>query len=40
VLILIDIEQTYTVEWKRKAFFKFVDVFRDQGWAKDLKAKV
>lgn len=32
--------QTYSVEWKRKAFFKFVDVFRDQSWPKDLKAKV
>ena len=33
--------QSYSVEWKRKAFFKFVEVFQaDQSWPKDLKAKV
>ena len=33
--------QTYSVEWKRKAFFKFVDVFHDQtNWPQELKAKV
>ncbi|XP_041366452.1 transformation/transcription domain-associated protein-like [Gigantopelta aegis] len=32
---------TYTVEWKRKAFFKFVDVFHDQtNWPQELKAKI
>ena len=28
------------MEWKRKAFFKFVDVFHNASWSQDLKAKV
>lgn len=32
--------QTYPVEWKRKAFFKFVDIFHDSQWPQELKAKV
>jgi len=32
--------QTYPVEWKRKAFFKFVDIFHNASWTQDLKAKV
>lgn len=32
--------QTYNVEWKRRAFFKFVEVFHDASWPQDLKAKV
>ena len=32
--------QTYAVEWKRKAFFKFVDIFHDGNWQQDLKAKI
>ena len=32
--------QTFTAEWKRKAFFKFVSVFHDQSWPQELKAKV
>ncbi|XP_065923524.1 transformation/transcription domain-associated protein isoform X7 [Magallana gigas] len=31
---------TYTIEWKRTAFFKFVDIFHDQTWTQDLKAKI
>ncbi|XP_064648217.1 transformation/transcription domain-associated protein-like isoform X2 [Lineus longissimus] len=34
------VAQTYTVEWKRKAFFKFVDYFPDANWPNDLKAKI
>ncbi|CAH1788418.1 unnamed protein product [Owenia fusiformis] len=34
------IAQTYTVDWKRKAFFKFVDIFHEPKWPQDLKAKV
>ncbi|XP_048245320.1 transformation/transcription domain-associated protein-like isoform X4 [Haliotis rufescens] len=30
----------YDIEWKRKAFFKFVDVFHDQNWPQELKAKI
>ncbi|XP_076359114.1 transformation/transcription domain-associated protein-like [Tachypleus tridentatus] len=30
----------YTVEWKRKAFFKFVEVFHDSTFPQELKAKV
>jgi len=33
-------EQTYPVEWKRKAFFRFVDIFHSASWSQDLKAKV
>ncbi|XP_053674176.1 transcription-associated protein 1 [Anopheles nili] len=32
--------QSYTVEWKRKAFFQFVDVFGSPELAQDLKAKI
>ena len=32
--------QTYTVKWKRSAFFKFVEIFHDGNWPQDLKAKV
>ncbi|XP_074658755.1 transformation/transcription domain-associated protein-like [Tubulanus polymorphus] len=34
------VANTYVVEWKRKAFFKFVDIFHDQNWPQDLKAKI
>ncbi|KAI0213609.1 Transformation/transcription domain-associated protein [Lamellibrachia satsuma] len=34
------IAQTYSVDWKRKAFFKFVEIFHDQGWPQTLKAKI
>ncbi|XP_052799623.1 transformation/transcription domain-associated protein-like isoform X2 [Mya arenaria] len=30
----------YTVDWKRKAFFKFVEIFHDQTWPQMLKAKI
>uniref|UniRef100_A0A6E8VNF8 FAT domain-containing protein n=1 Tax=Anopheles coluzzii TaxID=1518534 RepID=A0A6E8VNF8_ANOCL len=32
--------QSYTVEWKRKAFFQFVEVFPSPELAQDLKAKI
>ncbi|XP_058058029.1 transcription-associated protein 1 isoform X2 [Anopheles bellator] len=32
--------QSYTVEWKRKAFFQFVEVFTTGDMAQDLKAKI
>ncbi|XP_058123036.1 transcription-associated protein 1 [Anopheles ziemanni] len=32
--------QSYTVEWKRKAFFQFVEVFTSAELAQDLKAKI
>ncbi|KAL3832377.1 hypothetical protein ACJMK2_024027 [Sinanodonta woodiana] len=31
---------TYPVEWKRRAFFRFVEVFHDISWQQDLKAKI
>ena len=34
------VAETYSVDWRRKAFFKFVDVFHDNKWHNDLKAKV
>ncbi|BFZ01386.1 hypothetical protein BsWGS_04423 [Bradybaena similaris] len=34
------VAKTYTTEWKRKAFFKFVSVFHDQSWPQELKAKI
>lgn len=30
----------FTVDWKRKAFFHFVDNFHSQVWSQDLKAKI
>ncbi|GAB6032800.1 hypothetical protein CHUAL_012003 [Chamberlinius hualienensis] len=30
----------FTIDWKRLAFFKFVDVFHDQSFPQDLKAKI
>ncbi|XP_014681160.1 PREDICTED: transformation/transcription domain-associated protein-like [Priapulus caudatus] len=30
----------YPVEWKRKAFFKFVEIFHDQNFPQTLKAKI
>lgn len=30
----------YPVEWKRKAFFKFVEIFHDQNFPQNLKAKI
>ena len=32
--------QGHSVEWKRKAFFKFVDIFHDTNWPQELKARV
>lgn len=37
------LEQTvchYSVEWKRNAFFKFKEIFRDNNYPQELKAKV
>ena len=34
------VADTYSIEWKRKAFFKFVEFFHDAKWCNDLKAKV
>ncbi|XP_035826346.1 transformation/transcription domain-associated protein isoform X2 [Aplysia californica] len=34
------IAKTYSADWKRKAFFKFVTVFHDQSWPQELKAKI
>ncbi|KAH3795925.1 hypothetical protein DPMN_149487 [Dreissena polymorpha] len=31
---------SYTVEWKRKAFFKYVEIFHDPAWPQTLKAKI
>lgn len=30
----------YSVEWKRKAFFKFVEVYEDSSYQPELKAKI
>lgn len=30
----------YSIAWKRTAFFKFVEVFHDQSWSQNLKAKI
>ena len=34
------VAQNYTVEWKRKTFFHFVENFHNQGLSQELKAKV
>ncbi|XP_049942725.1 transformation/transcription domain-associated protein [Schistocerca serialis cubense] len=34
------VAENYTVEWKRTAFFRFVDVFHSPKMSQDLKAKV
>ncbi|VDI31742.1 Hypothetical predicted protein [Mytilus galloprovincialis] len=31
---------TYTIDWKRNSFFKFVDLFHDPSWSQDLKSKI
>ncbi|XP_060086157.1 transformation/transcription domain-associated protein-like [Ylistrum balloti] len=31
---------TYSIEWKRSAFFKFVDIFHDSKWTQEIKAKI
>lgn len=32
--------QTYTIEWKRAAFFKFAGVFHESKYLQEMKAKV
>ena len=32
--------QTYGAEWKRTAFFKFVELFRDANFSQELKAEI
>ena len=39
-LVVVYLFQTYSVEWKRQAFFTFVEVFHDAAYPQDLKAKV
>nr|KAG5693699.1 hypothetical protein BaRGS_008341 [Batillaria attramentaria] len=34
------VANTFPVEWKRRAFFKFVEVFHDPTWPQELKAKI
>lgn len=34
------VANNYTVEWKRKAFFKFVELFHDNSFPQELKAKI
>ncbi len=34
------VSQTYGAEWKRTAFFKFVELFRDPTLSQELKAKI
>lgn len=34
------VAQNYTVEWKRRAFFKFVEHFPNDTMSQELKAKV
>lgn len=34
------VAQSYTVEWKRAAFFQFVDNFNNKMLSQELKAKV
>lgn len=34
------VAQNYTVEWKRSAFFRFVDHFATDSMSQELKAKV
>ncbi|CAL1526415.1 unnamed protein product, partial [Lymnaea stagnalis] len=34
------VSKTYSAEWKRKAFFKFVNIFHDPSWPQELKAKI
>ena len=39
-LFLLLFHQGYTVEQKRIVFFKFVELFHDQNFPQELKAKV
>lgn len=34
------VASNYTIEWKRDAFFKFVDVFHNPSYQQELKAKI
>jgi len=34
------VAQNYTIEWKRAAFFRFVDLFKNPAISDDLKAKI
>ena len=34
------VAQSYTVAWKRDAFFKFVELYQDPATSQQLKAKV
>ena len=34
------VAKTYSVDWKRKAFFKFVDIFHDNSWPQEVKGKI
>uniref|UniRef100_T1JAK1 Transformation/transcription domain-associated protein n=1 Tax=Strigamia maritima TaxID=126957 RepID=T1JAK1_STRMM len=36
----VTVAHSYSVEWKRMAFFKFVELFHDQTFPQDLKAKI
>jgi len=40
LLVLIAFPQGYSVEQKRAVFFKFVELFHDQNFPQELKAKV
>ncbi|XP_066149283.1 transcription-associated protein 1 isoform X2 [Euwallacea fornicatus] len=34
------VAQDYTIEWKRTAFFRFVEIFPSNHWSPELKAKI
>lgn len=34
------VASNYTIEWKRQAFFKFVEIFHNQSYPLELKAKI
>lgn len=34
------VTKEYSVAWKRKVFFRFVEIFNEEGYHPDLKAKI
>lgn len=40
VFLAKTVVETYSVQWKRDAFFKFVEIFHNPDWCQDLKANI
>ncbi|ESN91105.1 hypothetical protein HELRODRAFT_194551 [Helobdella robusta] len=34
------VSKTYSIEWKRNAFFKFVEIFHLKDWSQEVKSKI